>query len=342
MLTFSGIVNRHQAHVIAYLVEENKILKEQLKGRKLRLTDGQRRRLAALAKRLGRKALDRVATIVTPDTLMRWHRRLIAAKWTYQAKKRIGRPGLMKKIKELIVRMALDNSSWGYCRIQGELKDLGHTVASTTVANVLKENGIKPAPDRPSSWRSFLRAHWEQVAATDFFTVEVWTPKGLRTHYVLFVIDLKSRRVHLAGITTSPDAGFMAQVARNLTDVVDGFLRGHRFLICDRDSKFTAQFRRILKGSGVEVVLTPRRAPNCNAFAERFVLSIKSECPGRMIFFGERRLREAITEYLYHSSSERSHQGLGNETIEPRAIGSGEVECSERLGGILKGYSRAA
>ncbi len=222
--------------------------------------------------------------------------------------------------------MAKGNSSRGYNRIQGELK----------------ANGIKPAPDRPSSWRSFLQAHWGQIAATDFFNVEVWTPKGLRTHYVLFVIDLKSRRVHLAGMTTSPDAGFMAQVARNLTDVVDGFLRGHRFLICDRDSKFTAQFRRILKGSGVEVVLTPRRAPNCNAFAERFVLSIKSECLGRMIFFGERRLREAITEYLYHYHSERSHQGLGNETIEPRAIGSGEVECSERLGGILKGYSRAA
>ena len=160
LLTLSGLVNRHQADVISYLVEENRVLKEQLKGRRLRLTDDQRRRLAAKAKVLGRKTLNQVATIVTPDTLMRWHRRLIALKWTYVAKNRVGRPGLMKRTKELIVRMARENASWGYCRIQGELKAVGHTVASTTVANVLKENGIKPAPDRPSSWRSFLRAHW--------------------------------------------------------------------------------------------------------------------------------------------------------------------------------------
>lgn len=180
LLTVSGWLNRHQADVIDYLVEENRVLKEQMKGRSLRLTDDQRRRLAAKAKLLGRKALNRVATIVTPDTLMRWHRRLIALKWTYEGK-RIGRPGLMRTIRHLIVRMARDNSTWGYCRIQGELTGLGHRVASTTIANVLKENGIRPAPDRPSSWRSFLRAHWEQVGAADFSTTEVWTPTGLRT-----------------------------------------------------------------------------------------------------------------------------------------------------------------
>ena len=127
---------------------------------------------------------------------------------------------------------------------------------------------------------------------------------------MLFVIDLMTRRVHLAGITTNPDDGFMAQVARNLTDVVDGFLRGHRFLICDRDSKFTAQFKRTLKDAGVDVILTPRQAPNCNAFAERFVLTIKSECLDRMIFFGTRRLREAIDTYLEHYHTERAHQAL--------------------------------
>ncbi len=132
----------------------------------------QRRRLAAKAKLLGRETLDRVATIVTPDTLMRWHRRLIAAKWTHPAK-RVGRPGLMKVIAALIVRMATDNPSWGYCRIQGELRKVGHRVAPSTIASVLKANGIQPAPDRPSSWRTFLRAHWGQVAATDFFSVEV-------------------------------------------------------------------------------------------------------------------------------------------------------------------------
>jgi len=341
LLTVSGIVNRHQANVIAYLVEENRVLKEQMSGRSLRLTDGQRRRLAAKAKLLGRRALDSVATIVTPDTLMRWHRRLIAAKWTYVAK-RVGRPGLMGAIKALIVRFALENPSWGYCRIQGELKDVGHQVASTTIANVLKENGIKPAPDRPSSWRTFLQSHWGEFAATDFFTTEVWTPRGLVTFYTLFVIDLKSRRVHIAGITTSPDSEFMAQIARNLTDAADGFLLRHRFLICDRDTKFTAQFKRILGDAGVDVVLTPKRAPNCNSFAERFVLSIKSECLDRMIFFGERRLREGIAEYIEHYHEERAHQGLGNRRISASETGDGEVECRERLGGLLKCYYRAA
>jgi len=239
---------------------------------------------------------------VTPDTLLRWHRHLIALKWTYQPKKRVGRPGLMKTIKALIVRMALENSTWGYCRIQGEMKELGHKVARTTVANVLKENGIRPAPDRPSSWRSFLKAHWGQIAATDFFTTEVWTPFGLKTYYVLFVIDLKTRRVHFAGATVNPGETFMAQIARNLTDAVDGFLNGHRFLILDRDSKFSPQFKRVVKDAGVDPILCPRQAPNCNSYAERFVLSIKSECLRRMIFFGEASLRRAIHEYLAHYS----------------------------------------
>ena len=146
LATLAGWLNRHQQDVIAYLVEENRVLKEQLKGRRLRLNDGQRRRLAAKAKRLGRQVLNRIATIVTPDTLMRWHRRLIALKWTYTAN-RVGRPGLMKAIAALIVRMARENSGWGYCRIQGELKALGHRVASTTISGVLKDNGIRPAPE---------------------------------------------------------------------------------------------------------------------------------------------------------------------------------------------------
>jgi len=170
--------------------------------------------------------------------------------------------------------MAKENSTWEYTRIQGALKDLGHRVGRTTVSRVLKSEGIKPAPDRPSSWSTFLKAHWGEVAAADFFTTEVWTPKGLVTYHTLFLIDLKSRRVHIAGSTTTPGESFMTQVARNLTDAVDGFLLPHRLLICDRDSKFTEEFRRVLKNCGVVTVLTPYRAPNCNAFAERFVRSI--------------------------------------------------------------------
>ncbi|MCP4007333.1 MAG: hypothetical protein GY725_24380, partial [bacterium] len=176
LLTVSGWVNREQQHTIEYLVEENRVLKEQFKGRKLRLNDDQRRRLAAKGKQLGRRLLNRVATIVTPDTIMRWHRRLIALKWTH-VKSTPARRGIMKAIRELIVRMALDNSTWGYTRIQGELKDVGHRVGRGTIASTLKDNGIKPAPDRPSSWKAFLKAHWGGIAATDFFTTEVWTPR---------------------------------------------------------------------------------------------------------------------------------------------------------------------
>ena len=196
----------------AYLVEENRVLKELMGERKLRLTDDRRRRLAARAKVLGRKALDRVATIITPDSLMRWHRRLIAAKWTYRAKNRVGRAGLMKAIAALIVWMARANSTWGYCRIQGELRAVGHRVASTTIANVLKANGTEPAPDRPSSWWSFPKAHWDRVAATDSVTTEVWTVRGLRTYYVLFFIELRSRGVHIPGITTNSGQDSAAKV----------------------------------------------------------------------------------------------------------------------------------
>ena len=342
LLTVSGWVHRHQQDVIAYLVEENRVLKEQLGGRKLRLTDDQRRRLAAQARLLGRRAFDAVATLVTPDTLMRWHRRLIAWKWTYVAR-RVGRPGLRQAISDLIVRMARENDRWGYCRIQGELRKLGHRVAASTIGKVLKDHGIRPAPDRPTSWRTFLRAHWGEVAGMDFFTTEVWTPLGLTTDYILFLIDLKTRRAHVAGLTTTPDGAFMAQVARHLTDPEDGFLRAHHFVICDRDAKFTAEFRRILQAVGVRVIRTPRQAPHCNAHAERFVLSIKSECLNRMMFFGEASWRRAVGAYLQHYHRERPHQGRGNETLDsaPRST-EGELRCTERLGGLLKHDARAA
>jgi len=163
-------------------------MKEQLGKKRPRLTDDQRRRLAVKGKPLGHRMLDRVATIVTPDTILRWHRRLIAAHHTYPPKGRVGRPGIMKVIRELIVRMATENASWGYLRIQGELKKLGHRVGKTTIATTLKDNGIQPSPDRPTSWRTFLKAHADAICGMDFFTVDVWTKRGLVTHYVLLAI----------------------------------------------------------------------------------------------------------------------------------------------------------
>ena len=282
LVTLAGWVNRHQQHVIEYLVEENRVLKEQVKGRRLRLTDDQRRRLAAKGRRLGRRILRQVATIVTPDTVLRWHRQLIARKWTFTPK-RPGRPGIMQEISSLVLCMATENPAWGYSRIQGALKNLGHGVARGTVAEVLKANGIPPAPERPSSWRTFLRAHWGAIAGADFFTSEVWTPRGLITYYTLFVIDLRSRRVHVAGSTPTPDAWFMAQAARRLTDAVDGFLASHQILICDRDSKWTDDFRRIVQGAGVRIVLIPVRAPNANVAVGR--------CRGRAAAIGGQPIR---------------------------------------------------
>jgi transposase InsO family protein len=241
--------------------------------------------------------LGRIATIVTPDTILRWHRRLIAEKWTYP-RKRPGRPGTMKKVARLITRMATDNPTWGYSRIQGALKNLDHRVARSTIARVLKEQGIPPVPNRPTSWRTFLRANWGKIAAADFFTTEVWTARGLVTYYTLFVLDLCTRRVHVAGSTPHPDEAFMAQAARRLTDAEDGFLVGHRALICDRDSKWTERFLHLIEGAGIRTVQTPIRAPNANAYAERFVRSIREECLDRLILFGERRLRYVVDEFV--------------------------------------------
>jgi putative transposase len=184
----------------------------------------------------------------------------------------------MKEISALVVRMATENPGWGYSRIHGARKNLDHRVARSTVARVLKDHGIPPAPGRPSSWRTFLRAHWGAIAGADFFTTEVWTSRGLVTYYTLFVLDLESRRVQVVGSPPNPDSAFMGQAARHLTDVVDGFLVGHRVLICDRDSKWTGEFRGLLEGAGVRVILTPFQRQNANAHAERFVRSIREEC----------------------------------------------------------------
>ena len=251
----------------------------------------------------------------------------------------------MHKIARLIVRMARENPRWGYTRIRGALLNLGHRVARSTIAQVLKEQGLEPAPRRGSSWRTFLRAHWTTLAAADFFTVEVWTPRGLVTFYVLIAMQLSTRRVCFAGATPNPNTPWMMQVARNLTDGVDGFLLDKRFLLLDRDRKHSEAFRRILEQSGCEPLRLPPRSPNLNAWAERFVRSIKEECLDRMIFFGERALRRAIREYLAHYHRERNHQGVGNHLIEPDGgVGSrhGAVACRERLGGLLRYYHRRA
>ncbi len=343
---FAGWLNRHQQRVLDYLREENRILKAQLGRRKLRLSDADRARLAVRGVALGRKVLDEFASIVTPETILRWHKALVAQKWTFPSRQP-DRKLVMQRIAELVVRMARENLTWGYDRIQGALKNLGHVVAPNTIKRILKKHGIDPAPERAkrTTWRQFLRTHAESITAGDFFSTEVWTPRGLVTYYTFFVIDLATRAVTIVGSTPNPDDDFMKQIARNLTDCVDGFLRKKWFLILDRDGKFSDAFRGVLEDHGIRIILCPARAPNCNAFAERFVRSIESECLSHMIFIGPGSLRHALTEYVAHYNAERNHQGIGNVLIEPRSHDgavSGSVARDSRLGGLLSYYHRRA
>jgi integrase-like protein len=347
LLMFAGWLNRHQLDVIEYLQEENRVLKERMGGRRLRFTDAERRRLARKAQALGRKVLNELETLVTPDTLLRWYRELVASKWNYSHRRCPGRPRVMKTIVDLVLRMALENPSWGYTRIRGALTNLGHQVGRGTIANILRDNGIEPAPEREAHtrWSTFLKAHWECLTATDFMSVEVCTIKGLVTQYILFFIDIVFRSVYVAGITPHPDNSWMTQIARNITDVDEGFLRGKRYLILDRDAKYSDGFRNALVREGVHVVRLPPRSPNLNAFAERFVRSIKEECLNRMIFFGQASLRHAITQFMTHYHGERNHQGLENRLLRPlSAVGElhGRVKRRQRLGGMLSYYHRQA
>jgi transposase InsO family protein len=345
----AGWMQRHQQQVIAYLMEENRVLTAQLGGRRLHLTDTERHRLAALAHPLGRQRLKEIATLVTPETLMRWYHQLIAQKFDgSRHRRRVGRPRVAEAIEQLVIRMAEENTTWGYRRIQGALANLGHPIDAITVRNILRRHHMDPAPKRRQAgmrWSQFLKMHWEVLAATDFFTVEVATWHGLVTYYVLVVMELATRCVCVAGITPYPTAAFMQQCARQLTDPFDGFLVGKRYLLHDRDTKFTQVFDAILKDSGVEPIILPPRSPNLNAHCERFVRSIKEEALEQMVILGERALYHAIHQYLAHYHAERNHQGLANQLIAPEpGLGShsGQVRRRERLGGLLHYYHRDA
>jgi putative transposase len=345
----AGWIQRHQQQAITYLLAENRVLKAHLGSRRLRLTDTERRRLAALACPLGRQRLKELATLATPDTLMRWYHRLIAQKFDGSPHcSQLGRPPVAEEVERLAVQMAEENPTWGYRRIQGALANLGHQIDKITVRHILHRHHLEPAPQRRKggmSWAQFLKLHWEVLAATDFFTVEVVTWHGLVTFYVLVVMELSTRRVEIAGITPHPTAAFMQQCARQLTDPFEGFLMGKRYLIHDRDTKFTQAFDGLLKTSGVEPLLLPPRSPNLNAHCERFVRSIKEEALDRMLMLGERSLHYAIQQYLIHYHAERNHQGLENRRIAPEPAmrgDNGQVRRRDRLGGLLRYYYRDA
>ncbi len=340
----AGWMQRGQQRLIDYLIEENRVFKARHVKRRLRFTYAEPARIARAGKALGRKLLSRYATIATPDTILRWHRQILAAKWTFQ-RKRTGRPEITEEIQRQIVKMARANPGWGYDRLQGAVANLGHRVAASTVAAVLARNGIPPAPRRRTTWAHSIKSHKAMLAAADFFTVEAWTLRGLRTIYVLFAIRLATRKIEIVGITDSPKGDLMKQAARNLTDPDAEALRGATHMIIDRDKKHTDEFTSLLRAEGIKCVPIPAKAPDCSAFAERWVLSVKSECLNKMVFFGANSLRRAINEFVDHSHGERNHQRLGKELIEPAVDAgpaAGEVQRRDRLGGVLRYDYRAA
>jgi len=270
----------------------------------------------------------------------------VAKKYLGSMRRGPGRPKKRGEIAELVVRMARENETWGYTRIKGALQNLGHKIGRNTIKRILQEHGIDPAPERGRRmpWSKFIKAHLGMLVGMDFFTVEAVTWFGLVRYHVLFAIDIASRKVEILGIAVNPGGAWMEQIARNLVDVVDGFLLGKRYVLTDRDPLYTEGFREILKQGGVKVLRLPPKSPNLNAFAERFVLSIKAECLNRIVPLGEVHLRRAISEYVEHYHRERNHQGLENALIVANEAmnGTGKVVRSDRLGGLLGFYYRTA
>jgi putative transposase len=343
----TGLVNQRLLLQCEYLVAENRILRSHLPSR-VRLSDSERRTLAEIGKRLGRKLLSDVACVAKPETILGWYRRLIARKFDgSKMRSSPGRPKVSPEVQSLIVRMAQENGTWGYDRIAGALANLGHHISDQTVANVLKRHGIPTAPKRSqtTTWKDFISAHMAVLAGSDFFTVEVLTWRGLATYYVLFFLHLETRRITLGGITRHPTEAWITQMARNAVDDTCGALRPCRYVLHDRDAKFCAAFDDVLASEGMHSLKLPPRSPNLNAFAELWVRSVKQECLSRLILFGERSLQRALAEFVAHYHFERNHQGKGNVLLFPAPAAAGHrrtVHCRERLGGLLRYYCRAA
>jgi putative transposase len=295
--------------------------------------------LAALTRLLS--SSQRRGLIVTPQTLLRWHRELVRRRWT-GSKQPSGRPPLERRVRELVLRLARENPRWGYPRIAGELLKLGIRVSPSTVRRLLLAAGLKPAPRRTGpSWREFLRQQAASTLACDLFTVETI---ALRRYYVLFFIELGTRRVHLAGCTTNPTGGRVTQQVRNLG--FSGVFERTRFLIHDRDSKFIAAFDEVFRSEGIRVIRTPIRAPQANAYAERFIRTVRDECLDWVLILGRCHLEHVLSTYMTHYNRERPHRALA--LVPPGTISSRDspaaaaIERHDLLGGLIHEYRAAA
>jgi len=324
-----------------YLRAENKILRSKL-GPRVPLTDADRRILVRFGLKIKHR-LRHIASIATPDTLLAWNRRMKKEKWCFDnTPKKPGRPRKDPVTEALVIKLAEENGAWGYRRIAGELKKLGHLVSPSYVREVLRRNGLPPSPNRRgSSWKQFVQSHLDVTWAADVFTEEVWSLRGLVTFYVLFFIHLSTRRVILVGCTPQPNRAWMAQQARNFSLILAEQNLPCHYFIHDRDSTFTA-FDRIVCFPDIKVVKTPPRAPRCNAFAERHVREIR-ETLSQLILYGEWHLRRVLKLIEIHHNERRPHQGLGN--VIPVAFDYPEhptslerVHCDCVLGGLLNHY----
>jgi transposase len=309
-----------------------------------RLEAADRALLAAISRVLPRSRWS--CFFVRPETLLGWHRRLVAGAWTYPHYQ-TGRPALHEEVRQLIIRLARENPRWGYQRIKGELQHLGVSVSATTIRTMLRRHGLDPAPRRGATiWRAFLRQQATGITACDFFTVDtVW----LRRLHVLFFIELGTRRVHLAGVTAHPDGAWVTQQARNLRLMLGNQgSRRLRVVLRDRDSKFTRAFDDVFRAEGAQVLITPVQAPNANAYAERWIRTVRAECLDWLLIVGRSHLEQVLRVYVEHYNSHRPHRALGLEPPNPSAgptVISGNrrrMHRRDRLGGLLHEYYRPA
>jgi putative transposase len=326
---------------ILVLRHELSILQRQVNRPRIEQRD--RLLLAALSRVLPRASW--CAFSVTPSTLLRWHRRLVARRWTYPHRGP-GRPPVEREVRKLILRLARENTNWGYVRIVGELRKLGIDVSATLVRTVLASAGVPPAPQRDrSSWQSFLRAHGETILACDFFTVEtVW----LRRLYVLVFLSIASRRIEYVACTSNPETAWMLQQARNLLMDLGDRDRWPRFLVHDRDKKFPRAFDALFASEGVTVIRTPVQAPNANAHLERWVGSARRECLDRILIFGRGQLDHVLRAYVHHYNRQRPHRALDLQSPDPFATPTARgdpppaVRRRDLLGGLIHEYELAA
>ncbi|MGH2652999.1 MAG: integrase core domain-containing protein [Actinomycetota bacterium] len=325
---------------ILVLRHQLKVLRRQVGRPELRATD--RALLASVARALPRGRWG--SFMVTPETLLRWHRELVKRKWTYRAK-RTGRPPIDPDICELICRMARENPRWGCVRIQGELRGLGIRIGATTIRTLLRREGLGPAPRRNGpSWSEFLRAQAHGILACDFFTVET---VFLKTLYVLFFIELSTRRVHVTGATSNPDTAFVTQQARNLAFDLDDRDTPVRFLVRDRDSKYTRSFDEVFSTEGALVILTPIRSPKANAFAERWVRTVRRELLDWTLILGRRHLDRLLDTYVEHYNAHRPHRGLDLAQPDAPQLGApparlNQIRRREVLDGLIHEYYTVA